>query len=124
MSCWPKFKQELEDVKPGFDGEDSECPVPSAESIEKVGKVVMWLESNGFDIECISVDPDVLGGCGVFLEMKNANGEFSEDAGYVWFCILNEYDNDGLFIVDKDGKKFGAKPITQENLVWLKTLFN
>jgi hypothetical protein len=104
-SIWPKYQQELENVKYGWGNEGTE-DVPSAAAIEKTKEIVLWAEENGYKIWCLS--PDALGGVALYIE--NNKGV------RVQFGIFNYEEEEADFKMDNTEYTI----ITKESLEWLK----
>lgn len=76
----PNWFERLSNLKPGWDGDGADSPDDLA--LAEAKEIVDWALENSLFVE--SVDPDVLGGVGVYLHGLNKRT--------VWVCILNNRD--------------------------------
>lgn len=101
----PDWEQQLRELSPNWDGEGAD--VPSEEAINKTKELVTWAVQNNLNIE--SVDPDVLGGTGIYL-----NGVNNRSA---WIAILNHQNP--TIVITLDRKTTGCR-VDEQSLEGLK----
>lgn len=90
----PDWEQHLRNLSSDWDGEGAD--VPSEEAISKTEELVVWATQNNLNIE--SVDPDVLGGTGIYI-----NGINKRTA---WIVVLNHYyENPSIVVRDINALK-------------------
>lgn len=98
----PVWAQVLRNLPENWDGENASPP--SAKSIDDALRVIESVHLQGLEVE--SVDPDVLGGVGIYL-----NGVRGRSA---WIAIL---DGKSPSVVLQCGNNVTAKPFNAEVLV-------
>lgn len=81
----PNWMERLSALQLDWDGDGAEPP--ATDSLNEAKEVVDWALQNNLFVE--SVDPDVLGGVGVYLHGFHKRT--------VWVCILNNRDPSVIF---------------------------
>lgn len=99
----PVWAQVLRNLHENWDGEGA--PPPSDKSIDDALRVIELVHFQGIEVE--SVDPDVLGGVGIYL-----NGVRGRSA---WIAILNACKSPSVVL--RCGNSATGKPFNAEVLV-------
>jgi hypothetical protein len=101
----PDWEQQLRELLPNWDGEGAD--LPSEEAINKTKEIVAWANLHNLDIE--SIDPDVLGGTGIYLRGVNNRT--------AWIAILNHQNP--TIVITQDRRTTGCR-VDKQSLEGLK----